>query len=194
MDDVSRPVVENVLVLCSVFVPVAFLGGLTGVMYQQFAITIAVSVVISGLVALTLTPALCALLLKKQEHPTKGFFYQFDQFFEKFTGKYTGWVSFFIRRVPVSAVIIALIFAGALGLFKIVPSSLLPEEDQGMLMVAAQLDPSASLANSTEVGAQLEKIILAQPAVEQELTFTGFDLLSSKQKSSCVFALVALKT
>ncbi|MDD6152359.1 MAG: multidrug efflux RND transporter permease subunit [Elusimicrobia bacterium] len=193
MDEVSGPVVAIVLVLCSVFVPVAFMGGLTGVMYQQFAITIAVSVVISGLVALTLTPALCALLLKKQDHPTKGFFYQFDQFFEKFTGKYTGWVSFFIRRVPVSAVIIALIFAGALGLFKIVPSSLLPEEDQGMLMVAAQLDPSASLANSTEVGAQLEKIILAQPAVEQELTFTGFDLLSNTQKSNSVSAFVALK-
>lgn len=193
MDEVSGPVVAIVLVLCSVFVPVAFMGGLTGVMYQQFAITIAVSVVISGLVALTLTPALCALLLKKQEHPTKGFFYQFDQFFEKFTGKYTGWVSFFIRRIPVSAVIIALVFAGALGLFKIVPTSLLPEEDQGMLMVAAQLDPSASLSSSTEVGEQLEKIILSQPAVSQELTFTGFDLLSNTQKNNGVSSFVALK-
>lgn len=193
MEEVSGPVVAIVLVLCSVFVPVAFMGGLTGVMYQQFAITIAVSVVISGLVALTLTPALCALLLKKQDHPTKGFFYQFDQFFEKFTGKYTGWVSFFIRRVPVSAVIIALIFAGALGLFKVVPGSLLPEEDQGMLMVVAQLDPSASLSSSTAVGDQLEKILLSQPAVSQELTFTGFDLLSNTQKSNSVSAFVALK-
>ncbi len=186
MEEVSGPVVAIVLVLCSVFVPVAFMGGLTGVMYQQFAITIAVSVVISGLVALTLTPALCALLLKKQDHPTKGFFYQFDQFFEKFTGKYTGWVSFFIRRVPVSAVIIALIFAGALGLFKVVPGSLLPEEDQGMLMVVAQLDPSASLSSSTAVGDQLEKILLSQPAVSQELTFSGFDLLSGTQKSNSI--------
>ncbi|MGN0024887.1 MAG: efflux RND transporter permease subunit [Candidatus Avelusimicrobium sp.] len=193
MDEVSGPVVAIVLVLCSVFVPVAFMGGLTGVMYQQFAITIAVSVVISGLVALTLTPALCALLLKKQEHPAKGFFYQFDRFFEKFTGKYTGWVSFFIRRIPVSVVIIALVFAGALGLFKIVPTSLLPEEDQGMLMVAAQLDPSASLSSSTDVGEQLEKIILAQPAVSQELTFTGFDLLSNTQKNNGVSSFVALK-
>lgn len=193
MEEVSGPVVAIVLVLCSVFVPVAFMGGLTGVMYQQFAITIAVSVVISGLVALTLTPALCALLLKKQDHPTKGFFYQFDQFFEKFTGKYTGWVSFFIRRVPVSAVIIALIFAGALGLFKVVPGSLLPEEDQGMLMVVAQLDPSASLSSSTAVGDQLEKILLSQPAVSQELTFSGFDLLSGTQKSNSISSFVALK-
>ncbi len=193
MEEVSGPVVAIVLVLCSVFVPVAFMGGLTGVMYQQFAITIAVSVIISGLVALTLTPALCALLLKKQEHPTKGFFYQFDRFFEKFTGKYTGWVSFFIRRVPVSAVIIVLMFAGALGLFKIVPGSLLPEEDQGMLMVVAQLDPSASLSSSTAVGGQLEQILLSQPAVSQELTFSGFDLLSGTQKSNSVSSFVALK-
>lgn len=193
MEEVSGPVVAIVLVLCAVFVPVAFMGGLTGVMYQQFAITIAVSVIISGLVALTLTPALCALLLKKQEHPTKGFFYQFDRFFENFTGKYTSWVSFFIRRVPVAAVIIVLMFAGAAGLFKIVPASLLPEEDQGMLMVSARLDPSASLSSSTAVGNELEKILLSLPAVSQELTFSGFDLLSGTQKSNSVSSFVALK-
>lgn len=193
MEEVSGPVVAIVLVLCAVFVPVAFMGGLTGVMYQQFAITIAVSVIISGLVALTLTPALCALLLKKQEHPTKGFFYQFDCFFENFTGKYTSWVSFFIRRVPVAAVILVLMFAGAFGLFKIVPGSLLPEEDQGMLMVSARLDPSASLSSSTAVGNELEKILLSLPAVSQELTFSGFDLLSGTQKSNSVSSFVALK-
>jgi len=193
MEEVSGPVVAIVLVLCSVFVPVAFMGGLTGVMYQQFAITIAVSVVISGLVALTLTPALCALLLKKQEHPTKGFFYQFDRFFEKLTNKYGSWVSFFIRRVPVAAVVIAFIFAGALGLFKIVPGSLLPEEDQGMVMVATQLDPSASLASSEAVAANLEQIIRSLPAVQEELTFAGFDLLSSTMKSNAVSSFIALK-
>lgn len=193
MEEVSGPVVAIVLVLCAVFVPVAFMGGLTGVMYQQFAITIAVSVIISGLVALTLTPALCALLLKKQEHPTKGFFYQFDRFFENFTGKYTAWVSFFIRRVPVAVVILVLMLAGTFGLFKIVPGSLLPEEDQGMLMVAARLDPSASLSSSTAVGNELEKILLSLPAVSQELTFSGFDLLSGTQKSNSVSSFVALK-
>ena len=193
MDEVSGPVVAIVLVLCSVFVPVAFMGGLTGVMYQQFAITIAVSVVISGLVALTLTPALCALLLKKQPHPTKGFFYQFDRFFEKITKKYGSWVAFFIRRLSVSGVLIGLLFLATFGLFKVVPGSLLPEEDQGIIMVAAQLDPSASLANSDAVAKQLEEIVLAQPAVSQELTFAGFDLLSSTQKSNAVSTFVALK-
>lgn len=193
MDEVSGPVVAIVLVLCSVFVPVAFMGGLTGVMYQQFAITIAVSVIISGLVALTLTPALCALLLKKQEHPTRGFFYQFDRFFEKLTHKYGSWVAFFMRKLMVSVVLIALIFAAALGLFKIVPGSLLPDEDQGVIMVAAQLDPSASLANSDAVAKQLEELISAQPAVSQVLTFSGYDMLSSTQKSNAVASFVMLK-
>lgn len=193
MEEVSGPVVAIVLVLCSVFVPVAFMGGLTGVMYQQFAITIAVSVVISGLVALTLTPALCALLLKKQEQPTHGFFYKFDQWFEKLTGKYTGAVSFFIRRVPVSCLILVLVLAGTFGLFKIVPGSLLPDEDQGIIMAVAQLDPSASLSSSSEVAAKLEKVILAQPAVDQELTFSGYSMLSSTQQSNTISSFVALK-
>lgn len=193
MDEVSGPVVAIVLVLCSVFVPVAFMGGLTGVMYQQFAITIAVSVVISGLVALTLTPALCALLLRHREEPTHGFFYQFDRFFEKLTGKYTGAVSFFIHRIPVALICIALLFAGTFGLFKIVPGSLLPDEDQGMIMVATQLDPASSLTESQQVAGELEKLIMAQPAVADELTFSGFDMLSSTQKSSGIASFIRLK-
>ena len=193
MEEVSGPVVAIVLVLCSVFVPVAFMGGLTGVMYQQFAITIAVSVVISGLVALTLTPALCALLLRKKEQPTKGFFYWFDTKFEKLTEKYGGWVSFFIRRMPVSIIIFVLLLAGVLGLFKIVPGSLLPDEDQGIIMAAARLDPASSLTSSQQVADTLEKIISSNPAVEQELTFTGYDMLSSTQKANAVSSFVALK-
>ena len=193
MEEVSGPVVAIVLVLCSVFVPVAFMGGLTGVMYQQFAITIAVSVVISGLVALTLTPALCALLLRRKEAPTKGFFHWFDQKFEKFTGTYTGWVSFFIRRLPVSAVVLVLLVAGMLGLFKIVPGSLLPDEDQGFIMVSAQLDPASSLTSSQSVSHALEKIIIDNPAVAQDMTFTGYDLLSGAQKASAVSSFVMLK-
>ncbi len=193
MQEVSGPVVAIVLVLCSVFVPVAFMGGLTGVMYQQFAITIAVSVVISGLVALTLTPALCALLLRKTQPKTSGFFYWFDTKFAKLTDKYAGWVSFFIRRVPVSAVVLALIAAGALGLFKIVPGSLLPDEDQGFIMVAAQLDPASSLTSSTAVADELEHVILSSPAVDKDMTFTGYDMLSGSQKASSVASFVMLK-
>ena len=193
MDEVSGPVVAIVLVLCSVFVPVAFMGGLTGVMYQQFAITIAVSVVISGLVALTLTPALCALLLKPQPAPTKGFFYKFDRFFEALTKKYGSWVSFLIRRLPVAIICVLLLCAATFGLFKLVPGSLLPDEDQGMIMVATQLDPSSSLTSSAVVASDLERIVLEQPSVEDELTFTGFDMLSSTMKSSAIASFIKLK-
>lgn len=193
MDEVTGPVVAIVLVLCSVFVPVAFMGGFTGVMYQQFAITIAVSVVISGLVALTLTPALCALLLKDMKPKTSGFFYKFDQWFAKATDKYTSWAGFFIRRLPVALLTLLLIWGAAFGLFKVVPTSLLPDEDQGMIMVATMLDPSTSLSNTQNVAKQVEKIILDQPSVKNELTFAGYDLLSSTMKSSSIASFVALK-
>lgn len=193
MDEVTGPVVAIVLVLCSVFVPVAFMGGFTGVMYQQFAITIAVSVVISGLVALTLTPALCALLLKDMKPRTSGFFFKFDQWFVKITDKYTGLAGFFIRRLPVALLTIVLIWGAALGLFKLVPTSLLPDEDQGMIMIATMLDPSTSLSNTQNVAKQVEKIVLEEPSVENELTFAGYDLLSSTMKSSSIASFVALK-
>lgn len=193
MEEVSGPVVAIVLVLCSVFVPVAFMGGLTGIMYQQFAITIAVSVVISGLVALTLTPALCALFLKPQAPKTSGFFYHFDKTFEKLTQRYGKCVSYFLRKGVVAAICMVVLLLGVGVLFKTVPGSLLPDEDQGIIMLAARLDPSASLTNSEAVGTQLEDLILAQPSVKQELTFAGYDLLSSTQKNNTVSSFVALK-
>ena len=193
MQEVSGPVVAIVLVLCSVFVPVAFMGGLTGVMYKQFAITIAVSVVISGLVALTLTPALCVLLLKKQERPTRGFFYQFDKFFDKLTQKYGKLVGGIIRKGSVAGILIAVLFVATLGLFKIVPGSLLPTEDQGMIMVASQLDPASSLSASDKVSAQMEDLLLSLPSVQKEMTFAGYDMLTSAQKNNSVASFVMLK-
>lgn len=193
MDEVTGPVVAIVLVLCSVFVPVAFMGGFTGIMYQQFAITIAVSVVISGLVALTLTPALCALLLKDMKPKTGGFFYRFDKWFDKVTEKYTGWAGFFLRRIPVALLCVLLFWGATLGLFKIVPGSLLPDEDQGMLMMATMLDPASSLPQAEKIAEQVQKIIKEQPAVSDELTFAGFDMLSSTQKTSSVASFISLK-
>lgn len=193
MDEVTGPVVAIVLVLCSVFVPVAFMGGFTGVMYQQFAITIAVSVVISGLVALTLTPALCALLLKDMQPRTSGFFFRFDQWFSKITEKYTGLAGFFLHHVSVALIAVLLLWAATMGLFKWVPTSLLPDEDQGMIMVATMLDPSTSLSSTRKVATQLEDIILKQPSVKEELTFAGYDILSSTMKSSSIASFIALK-
>ena len=193
MQEVSGPVVAIVFVLCSVFVPVAFMGGLTGVMYKQFAITIAVSVIISGLVALTLTPALCVLLLKKQARPTHGFFYQFDKWFDKLTQQYGKLVGFILHKVIVSAIIMAVLFLATWGLFKVVPGSLLPTEDQGIVMVAAQLDPSSSLSASGKVASELEDVLLSIPSVQKEMTFAGFDMLTSAQKNNSVASFVMLK-
>ncbi len=193
MSEVSGPVVAIVLVLCSVFVPVAFMGGLTGVMYKQFAITIAVSVVISGLVALTLTPALCVLLLKKQARPTHGFFYQFDKWFDTLTQQYGKLVSFILHKGVVSAVMMGILVLGIWGLFKIVPGSLLPTEDQGIIMVAAQLDPSSSLSASDKVSKEMEDVLLSIPSVEKEMTFAGFDMLTGAQKNNAVASFVMLK-
>ncbi|MBQ8033433.1 MAG: efflux RND transporter permease subunit, partial [Elusimicrobiaceae bacterium] len=193
MQEVSGPVVAIVLVLCSVFVPVAFMGGLTGVMYKQFAITIAVSVVISGLVALTLTPALCVLLLKKQERPTRGFFYTFDQWFDKLTQKYGKLVSWILRKGTISFILMIILSLATWGLFKIVPGSLLPTEDQGIIMVASQLDPSSSLAASDKVASEMENVLLSLPSVEKEMTFAGFDLLTGAQKNNSVASFVMLK-
>ncbi len=193
MQEVSGPVVAIVLVLCSVFVPVAFMGGLTGVMYQQFAITIAVSVVISGLVALTLTPALCVLLLKKQERPTRGFFYTFDKWFDKLTQQYGKLVGFILHKGLVSALIMLVLFLGTGLLFKVVPGSLLPNEDQGIIMVAAQLDPSSSLSASGKVASEMEDVLLSLPSVQKEMTFAGFDMLTSAQKNNSVASFVMLK-
>ena len=193
MDEVTGPVVAIVLVLCSVFVPVAFMGGFTGVMYQQFAITIAVSVTLSGFVALTLTPALCALLLKDMQPRTSGFFFRFDQWFSKITEKYTGLAGFFLHHVSVALIAVLLLWAATMGLFKWVPTSLLPDEDQGMIMVATMLDPSTSLSSTQKVATQLEDIILKQPSVKEELTFAGYDILSSTMKSSSIASFIALK-
>ena len=181
MSEVSGPVVAIVLVLCSVFVPVAFMGGLTGVMYKQFAITIAVSVVISGLVALTLTPSLCVLLLKPKAAPTRGFFYKFDQFFEKLTQKYGRIVGWFVRKGTVSAIVMVVLLLLTAGLFKIVPGSLLPNEDQGIIMVASQLDPSTSLDASQKTADKMEDLLLSVPSVQKEMTFAGYDLLTGAQ-------------
>ena len=193
MSEVSGPVVAIVLVLCSVFVPVAFMGGLTGVMYKQFAITIAVSVVISGLVALTLTPSLCVLLLKPKEAPTSGFFYKFDRFFEKLTQKYGRIVGWLVRKGTVSAVIMLVLLLVTAGLFKIVPGSLLPDEDQGIIMVASQLDPSTSLEATQKTASKMEDLLLSVPSVQKEMTFAGYDLLTGAQKNNAVASFVMLK-
>jgi multidrug efflux pump len=193
MEQVASPVIAIVLVLCAVFVPVGFMGGLTGVMYRQFAITIAVSVVISGFVALTLTPALCALFLKGSHQEHKGLFALFNTFFEWATRLYIKGVSFIIHHAKLGLLAFSAVFAACALLYQQIPSSLVPEEDQGLAFVATSLLPGSSLKRTQEVTSQVMNILNAQPEAEEVITLSGFDLLSASQKTSAGVSFVRLK-
>ena len=142
MQEVTGPVIAIVLVLCAVFIPVSFLGGLAGELYRQFAVTIAVSVVISGIVALTLTPALAALILKPAHGAPWRPFARFNRFFAWVTARYTGGVGFLLRRTALGiagfVIVLGLVFA----LFQRVPGSLVPAEDQGYVFLVTILPPA----------------------------------------------------
>ncbi len=152
MEEVTRPVIAIVLVLTAVFMPVAFMGGLVGEMYRQFAVTIAVSVVISGFVALTLTPALCALLLKHDHMVKNRFLEAFNRWFERVTHRYESGVRFVMRRAAMAAGVFVVMLVVVVGLFRALPTSLAPSEDQGYVFVIGFLQDAASLDRTVQVG------------------------------------------
>ncbi len=193
MEEVTGPVIAIVLVLCSVFIPVAFMGGLAGQMYKQFAITIAVSVVISGLVALTLTPALCALMLKPGHHEPPAFFRWFNGWFERVTHRYTGGVTFLIRRAGLALVLFACLGGVTWHLFQIVPGGLAPDEDQGYIIGLSILPDGASLQRTRVVADLIDKSHMEDPRVANLITLTGYDLLSGVPKPNFVTSFVPLK-
>jgi multidrug efflux pump len=193
MREVAEPVVAIVLTLCAVFVPVAFLGGLAGTMYRQFAVTIAVSVTISGVVALTLTPALCALILKPTHRQPLAPFRWFNAGFAKLTDGYVGGVGFLLRHAVLGLALFAAICGGAAWFFLTVPGSLVPNEDQGSNFAVAILPPASSLSRTTEVMRQVSDNIRKNPAVEDVVAFAGFDLLASTQRTSAGTAFITLK-
>ncbi|MFZ3205481.1 MAG: efflux RND transporter permease subunit [Pseudomonas sp.] len=193
MQEVTGPIVAIVLVLCAVFVPVGFLGGLAGEMYKQFAITIAVSVVISGIVALTLSPALCALLLKPGHQEPAAPFRWFNRLFERLTDGYTSGVRFFLKRSAVGLLLFGLMIALLAVLFGRVPSSLVPNEDQGYVINAYFLPPAASLTRTEKLTSEVTRQLMAHPAVEDVVTFAGFDVLTFGTRSNAGVSFVPLK-
>jgi HAE1 family hydrophobic/amphiphilic exporter-1/multidrug efflux pump len=177
MQEISGPVIAIVLVLCAVFVPIAFLGGLTGELYRQFAVTIAVAVVISGFVALTLTPSLCVLILK-HEHKLPGrFFNWFNDWFQRVTGRYAEGVGWMIRRGGIAVALFLGMVVLAAGLWRLTPGSLVPDEDQGFYITAVILPDGATLERTDKVVAQVVEAIRSNPANEDAVAFTGFDFL-----------------
>ncbi|EJW09541.1 RND efflux system, inner membrane transporter CmeB [Rhodovulum sp. PH10] len=193
MQEVSGPVIAIVLVLCAVFVPVSFLGGLAGELYRQFAVTIAVSVVISGMVALTLTPALCAVFLKPEHREPWAPFRWFNRGFDAVTRGYTEGVRFFLRRALLAAALIAVMLGATWMLFQRVPGALVPAEDQGYVFLVTQLPPAAALDRTQKVTDEVSKGVMENPAVADIVTLTGYDFLSGAQKTNSGVSFVSLK-
>ncbi len=176
MNEVTGPIIAIVLTLVAVFVPIAFLGGLTGELYRQFAVTISISVVISGLVALTLSPALCALILKAHVVP-RGFFRWFNNWFEGVTNRYTHGVAFLIRHGILALSIFAVMVAAAVFMWRITPGSLVPDEDQGFYISAVILPDGATLERTQKVVDQVQEAIRSNPNNQDVIAFTGFDFI-----------------
>jgi len=195
MQEVSGPVVAVALVLSSVFLPIAFLGGMTGVMYKQFSVTIAVSVLISAVVALTLTPALCALIIKPhQEHKEpRGFFKWFNVFFDKVTNWYIAGVEFFLNYRKTALAGFAGVIALIVWLFAIIPGGLVPNEDQGNLLMAYSMPPASSLSRTSQLTADVSKEVRENPNVADVLTINGFDMLSGSQNTYSGISFITLK-
>ncbi len=192
MREVSGAIVAIVLVLCAVFVPVAFLGGIAGQLYKQFAVTVAISVVISGFTALTLTPALCAILLHKGDHGSR-LFKPFNDGFARFTAGFLGGVSFALRRRLVSLLIFIGVLALAAWMFMRIPGSFVPSEDQGYVFSAITLPDGATLQRTGIAGEQLRKMVTTNPAIENMFVITGFDLIGGGNKTNAATMFVPLK-
>ncbi len=192
MQQVSGAVVAIVLVLCAVFVPVAFLGGIAGELYRQFAVTVAVAVVISGIVALTLTPALCALILKSV-HGESAFFRPFNNAFTRLTKFYTGIVNLTLHHRIIGALVFVGIIIVAVLMLRAVPGSFVPPEDQGYVVTAVILPDGATLARTAKTTEAVRAEIAKDPAVAHEFAINGFDLIGGGNKTSAATMFVRLK-
>lgn len=197
MSEVSGPVIAIAFVLAAVFIPVAFIGGMVGVLYRQFALTIAVSMALSALVALTLTPALCALLLKPtEEHASSSLtgrvFARFNDWFERTTNSYSKTVKTLITKAKYSLIFLLLICVGTVYLFKLVPTTFVPDEDQGYFVTAINLPEGSSLNRTQKVIDRLDQEIREIPGVNQAIAIAGYDLLSNGVKPNAAAIFVGL--
>jgi len=193
MKEVTGPVIAIVLTLCSVFVPIAFLGGLTGELYRQFAVTISIAVVLSGIVALTMTPALCVVLLKQGHRAPGKFFTLFNDWFGRVTNRYTSGVLWMIKRGVIGVLLFAGMIGLTIGLSIFTPTSLVPDEDQGYYIAAVFLPDGASLDRTDKVVKQVIEAIKSNPNNQDVIAFAGFDFLGGGYKNSAATLFVTQK-
>jgi HAE1 family hydrophobic/amphiphilic exporter-1 len=196
MSEVTGPVIAIAVILAAVFVPTAFIPGITGQLYQQFAVTIAISVIISAFNALTLSPALCALLLRpkvKGSGPLQKFYDGFNRLFGRVTGGYVGICRIAIRRSLISLVFLVAVTAGAGFFGKLVPAGFLPDEDQGYVFAGVQLPDASSLQRTAEVARQAEELIMKVPGVKYTTTVIGYSMLSQVTNTYSAFFFITLE-
>jgi len=198
MKDISGPVVAIALILAAVFVPVGFIPGIVGKLYQQFAITIAISVMLSAFIALSLTPALCTYLLRptdpgnEKKWPGK-YFFKFNKWFERITDKYSDGVNRSINKTKYVVILLIVICIGAIVLFVNKPSGFIPSEDDGSLYVTFQLPPASSTSQSVAVMTKLMKLITNTPGVGHYAALSGLNVVTNATNSNCGTIYVQLK-
>ena len=192
MEQVSAAVVAIVLVLCAVFVPVAFMGGIAGELYRQFAVTVTIAVVISGVVALTLTPALCAIILNPKSIHSK-FFDRFNSGFNKLTHFYIKVVNGTLSHRLIGGVVFVGIVITSIFLFKYTPTSFVPSEDQGYVITAVMLPDSATISRTSKTTEAVRSAIASDPASAFQFAVNGYDLIGGGNKSNAATMFVRLK-
>jgi multidrug efflux pump len=193
MGEIASSLVAVVLVMCSVFIPAAFLPGTTGQLYKQFAITIVISVSVSGFVALTVTPAMCAVLLRHNPPPSKGFFAWFNRQVDRVTQGFGVAVTYVIKFAVIALVLLAVFLYSIYHLFKVLPTSFVPHEDQGYAFAAIIMPQAASLARTQEVATKADAIFKDLPGVETRSVITGYSLLDSGFKTNAGTIFVTFK-
>jgi multidrug efflux pump len=194
MGEIGSSLVAVVLVMASVFVPAAFLPGTTGQLYRQFAITIVISVSLSGFVALTLTPAMCSLLLRHTPAAQRGFFAWFNRQVERVTRAFGHAVEWVIKRVVVALLLLAVFLYSIWHLFHLLPTSFVPNEDQGYAMVAIIMPQSASLDRTQAVAERVDAILAKIPGVERRSMITGYSLIDAGYKANAATFFVTFKS
>ncbi|MCX2475346.1 multidrug efflux RND transporter permease subunit [Pedobacter sp. MC2016-05] len=199
MKDITAPVIAIALILAAVFIPVGFIPGMVGQLYQQFAITIAISVLISAFIALSLTPALCSLLLKKTKmnKDSKGmdkFFFKFNTWFSRITGKYSEGVRWCLKKAPLVMIMLVCIYLGTMAMFKYKPSGFIPNEDAGVFLMGASLPEGASLARTEAFVKRVTETIRKQnPEIKSVTSISGINILNQAFKSNSATFFVQLK-
>ena len=193
MEQVTGPVIATTLVLLAVFVPTAMMGGITGRLYTQFAITISVATVFSSINALTLSPSLCGLLLRPSTTKRGWFFTKFNEFFDRTTKSYTAYVHMFVRRVALMMVFFAAVVGATAFGFMNVPGGFIPDEDQGYFFANVKLPDSASLERTQEVLDGITQTLMDTPGVTDVITIGGYSMLDSLQSSNGGAAIAVLE-